>query len=172
MKQTIRINTFETNSSSEHSLCIMKSTAKVEDLDNLTYEISCDNEQYGWGYEVLDTPYEILTYLWAMVNLDSYYGADSESTGVFDEYKELLKNWVHNCKFIEPKDNNWWIDHGYDWADSISEIFEDRETLANVIFNGRICIWNDNTEDVWGDGDEYSERFVPHTCVKYWVKGN
>lgn len=171
MKQTTRIKTFETNSSSQHSLCIMRSSAKVEDLDSLTYEISCDDEQYGWGYDVLDTPYEILTYLWAMVNLDLYYDKDDRTEG-FSEYKELLKNWVHNCKFIEPEGDNWWIDHGYDWAYSISEIFKDRETLANIIFNGRICIWNDNVEGLWSDNDELSEKFVPHSCVKYWVKGN
>ena len=58
MKQIIRNQTFETNSSSMHSLCLLNTNNRSHDIK----DISVDFGEYGWGYDELTTPYEILSH--------------------------------------------------------------------------------------------------------------
>lgn len=193
MKQLIRQNTFETNSSSMHSLCIMKEGTD-ELLENLNYRIGFD--EYGWGTDVYTTSIDIITYLWTMLHCGS----------VGNKYIDIMKEWLPNCTFEEPEikkseygnkelyyDFDGYIDHGGEWWHSydynpqtnqiegnqttcVDEIFKDKETFKNLIFNGRLCVCNDNSNFPWNDNEtedfEYSKDFVPREAIKYFIKGN
>lgn len=60
--KTIRPNVFETNSSSEHTICFPCASA-CENLNPAPQTLTARGEgEYGWGYDVLDTPYSLLDY--------------------------------------------------------------------------------------------------------------
>ena len=64
MKQIVRLKTFETNSSSCHSMTLL---AKANDIDTIP-DISKESlrlslGEYGWGDDILDTTEEKLSYL-------------------------------------------------------------------------------------------------------------
>ncbi len=60
--KTIRPNVFETNSSSEHTICFPCASA-CENLNPAPQTLTAHGEgEYGWGYDVLDTPYSLLDY--------------------------------------------------------------------------------------------------------------
>jgi len=62
--KTIRTGTFETNSSSSHSLTISKGEAPQNpDVDFKGEPYNLYGGCYGWGYEVLTTPAEKINYI-------------------------------------------------------------------------------------------------------------
>lgn len=73
--KTIRPNVFETNSSSEHTICFPCASA-CENLNPAPQTLAAHGEgEYGWGYDVLDTPYSLLDY-WLVAIKDT--GMDYE----------------------------------------------------------------------------------------------
>ena len=73
--KTIRPNVFETNSSSEHTICFPCASA-CENLNPAPQTlIAHGSGEYGWGYDVLDTPYALLDY-WLVAIKDT--GMDYE----------------------------------------------------------------------------------------------
>ena len=173
MKQIIRYDTFETNSSSMHSLCLLNTNNEVQDIKN----ISVDFGEYGWGYDELTTPYEILSYFWTLVN----------ELEVDNKYRKLLLEWFPDVNFKRPLESinirnkvyydfNGYVDHGSDGWDKkdLDEIFKDKETFLDILYNGYMCITNDNGGDPYESEDSwnYSKKFVPDKTKKYWVKTN
>ena len=157
MKQIIRKNTFETNSSSIHSLVIYKHTDRS--LSELDFKIGTYG-QYGWDFEKYYDTYSIIEYL---------YIAALDATR--DDIIEKLKEWLPNCTFTEPKVcsdeyEKWYhidgyVDHAYELP--FDQIFESKETLADLIFEGELITGNDNSDY----DDEY---FYPNNAIKIFCK--
>ena len=167
MKQSIRNQVFETNSSSIHSLSIMNYSASEYDLDKLTYDI--DVGEFGWEHDEYCDPETILTYLWTLAN--TCYDFEKAK-----EYKERLKEWCPNVHFIDyPVDEyngdkyfdcHGYVDHGNDYE--LDKIFESKQRVADLVFNGLIRTTNDNSYD----GDEIDEWVEPKDAkITFW-KGN
>ena len=140
--KTVRHNTFETNSSSSHSLTIGGKVVRPSKLkDTNTYTIY--GGEYGWGYETYSDPASKI----------SYTAVEALSTN-----NETLKNWleeiikemykVDNVDFdfsIEYDGKDWsYIDHQSSGtvADSVSSKAE----LEQFLFGdgSRLIIDNDN----------------------------
>ena len=185
MKQTIRTNTFETNSSSLHTLTVSKMDANPESLNDLDFNVYFGS--FGWEKESYTNPVAIVQYLWTLVHY----------AGVNNKYMKLMKEWLPNCNFIEPEslriehDNDGefydmdyadgYIDHAHDWLDSvyncytnktigsapIDEIFSSKEMFANLVLNGRLATWNDND-----DTNADPEFLEPKNAVEVFYKGN
>ena len=129
MKQFIRLNTFETNSSSMHSLVVPKQTTTNFDIKNLHGEVTCG--EYGWGPEKYSNPYAILSYLWTGLQ-----GSKEE---------ERLKSLFPNITFVPFKEyEDGYIDHqSSDLPFTIIE--QDDETVYKIVDNGTLYIYNDNS---------------------------
>lgn len=182
MKQTIRNKTFETNSSSIHSLSIMnEDNTNARRLNQLTYHIRFG--QFGWEYAEYKDTKTILSYIWTMVH-EGHVGND---------YIDLMREWLPNCTFEEAEACSYsngdsyydlkscYVDHGcawfspiYDWQShkqigrsEIEELFSSKEMFANAVFNGRLATWNDNA-----DTDVEPEFLRPKDAIHVFYKGN
>ena len=149
MKQNIRSNVFETNSSSIHTLTIFNNNGSIdyekmlEDFDKRKYNIEVG--EFGWEFEVYNDPISILEYIYSFA-----YQRDNE-TDSQQNYVSKLKSLLPNTNFIDT-DHDYLIDHCYDWENQLDFIFESKENLAQLMFNGQIRTGNDNT-----DGDYIDE---------------
>lgn len=93
MKQTIRVNTFETNSSSMHTICIANHCEDYKELDEYELDI-CLNEEYvdfqGCG-NPLTTPKAKLAYLFAYAlgcSRNPYVYSDAANRGLINAYED------------------------------------------------------------------------------------
>ena len=162
MKQRLRRNIFETNSSSIHTLTVFNNAESIdynkmlEDFDKVKYNIEVG--EFGWDFETYNDPISILEYLYSFA-----YQTDLENN--LDEgYVYKLKQLLPSTNFIKPEEDRYYygIDHCYDWENNLDFIFEDKENLAEVMFNGEIKTGNDNT-----DSDYIEEKlYYPKDKVK------
>ena len=150
MLQVKREQTFETNSSSMHSLSILNTkdsvetiVAKLDNLDSLHYTINVG--EFGWETKRYKQPLQILRYLWTYI------------THYKPEYKDKIKEYMPCTYFVEPKFNETYslpdegyIDHGGEYR-YLEEIFKSKELFAGAIINGVVSTTNDNidVEDNW-----------------------
>ena len=167
MKQIRRFNTFETNSSSIHTLTIFNKNPgnieKLHSLDSLSLEIKVG--EFGWQFDVYSDPVDILRYLYT-------FACTKGSTNIFlDKLHTLLPN----TKFIKPNYDVYpdceyldcccgYIDHADDWGDSLDFAFESEENLANCLFDAQIRTGNDNSD--------FAETFFTDSGILELCKGN
>lgn len=168
MKQSIRNQVFETNSSSVHSLSIMNYGADEYDLDALKCTIEAS--EFGWEHDEYYGPVDVLTYLWTLAN--TCYDFEKAK-----EYKERLKEWCPNVSFIDYPvieyefdkghkgfDCPGYVDHGNNYE--LDKIFESKQRVADLVFNGLIRTTNDNSYDNVGEWVE------PEGAKITFYKGN
>lgn len=164
MVQNIREHTFETNSSSLHTIAIYDGTNAVEKLrefDSLNSDIKLGD--FGWEKEVYTDPFDILTYIWTLICCH------------YPQYKETIREYMPKTNFIEPKLDAYgcvdcwegYVDHGGCYDTDFDEIMSTEGNLAQVLFYGRLATWNDNT-----DTDEDPEHLEPKDAVKIYWKCN
>lgn len=119
MKQVIRRSVFETNSSSQHSICVTK-TDEVYDFTN--YDDTriflhddgsiylCDYElEFGRGFEVLSTFYDKLRFVVA-----SLCSSTPNPESVIDELNGIIKKYMPDFNYIKLSRHEYkygYIDH-------------------------------------------------------------
>lgn len=141
MKQTVRSNVFETNSSSIHSLALCKEPLFEEpvDLKEYTAEIGTDGE-FGWGLEYITDPIAKLKYLYLMAMEFKMYRGDSS-------YLNRLKKKFPKVFFLEPNPKDeyleGYIDHATDKEELFQEMLRDADSFIN---RGVLILHNDNTD--------------------------
>ena len=162
MKQLIRNSTFETNSSSIHSLVIFnhKNTYEelvfmLDELDRHRFDITVG--EYGWEFEKYDSSLNILSYLWTYVNHCA------------EHLIEKMKEYMPNTNFVAPsKDSHGfsegYIDHSGNWE--LEPIFASKENFAEAVLRSEIATANDNT-----DIDDYLDYPADHIKAQY-IKTN
>lgn len=126
---SIRRGTFETNSSSTHSIGIpinMKS-----DYPNYV-RFNCG--EFGWEWEEVDPADYLYT---ALCDLEDY--------DRIEELKNILKK--HNIEYYMNESKDGYIDHSYETIKFIEDIFSDEDKLLNFIFYGIVFTGNDNSEN-------------------------
>lgn len=158
----IRLGVFETNSSSSHSISIMKKGG-VPDAQSLENQFwTHDGVLTEWGsdiefgrtpFQVLTTPRERMRYAIA-----SYATEDK-----FRDIEEIICMRVPGVKEIElPKCDGWHCNHNYDnYNDDHFYGHVDHESmdvLSNFLNTHGVTLEDfifDNRYIVWVDGDEY-----------------
>lgn len=159
MKKIIRSRTFETNSSSSHSLCL----SEQQDFKfNEPKELEIKFGDFGWGYDVLTNPEEKLSYL---LTAAQYFNGweDISSIEYIKEFRDKLQHMLDGTNVylsdIDERIMNtsvWGYPFGYIDHQSVGECeasgevyyyaLESTENLLNYLFNNeiRVIIDNDN----------------------------
>ena len=167
MKQIIRNKVFETNSSSIHTLTIFNDNRSnnyvkmLEDFDNIKYNIEVG--EFGWEFEIYSDPISILEYIYSFA-----YQMDLEND-LNEGYVYKLKQLLPNTNFIKTEEDWYYygIDHCYNWENDLDFIFENKENLAELMFNGEIRTGNDNSDYI------EEKLYYPKDKVKiHLYKGN
>jgi len=166
MKQ-IRLNVFETNSSSTHSIAITKNNNVVDYPDSINFKFG----EFGWEKDTLSSVDEKASYLYtAIIN----YASNP------DDYLEYLENILNelniNAVFEKKSNNSYWecgyIDHGNELYKFLNDLGNDKTKLINFLLSplSYILTGNDNS-DTYDEEDKIFENLQPN---EYWIyyKGN
>lgn len=188
MKTTIRPQSFETNSSSQHAL-IWSKTYNMSSSKDIEYVPAGD---FWWGYEVYTEPVDRLSYLWTAIGDNN--GRDPIAMEAWQERLISVLNLPDDVCFER---DDWGvpgsIDHGDECSNLLDALAEDDELLRAFVFgDGVIECGNDNEgwpEDHWIHGDEFdwgwdeeNQESIPPRCpweevIEYdgkwmYLKGN
>ena len=143
--KTIRPNVFETNSSSEHTICFPCASA-CENLNPAPQTLIANGEgEYGWGYDVLDTPYALLDY-WLVAIKDTGMDYEPEKRQAVIDYFATKQIILEIPKSVENMVG--YIDHQS--VDSncrlLAGFIDNPEALFKFVFcpETKIIIDNDN----------------------------
>lgn len=158
----IRKETFETNSSSTHSICITKEPSEFIDIpEEMTIELKNYNYEFGWESTMWDTPEEKLAYL-IMGIIDRSYRYDGITSSVADIEKIInsmhsfgvKKVYIEGLRivnydgtvYLDNEDS--YVDHGTELEDLIETVLNDESLLKSYLFDDRSFILggNDNSE--------------------------
>lgn len=131
--KTIRKNTFETNSSSSHSITIDTTNKIFPKIDYNGEPFYVKGGQYGWGYKEYSLPIDKINYLAV------------ESVGNYNLRKiltEIIKE-RYNCGEVIYDLEDSYIDHQsvgtvYDYTGS------DKDMLESFIFGKNSILYTDN----------------------------
>lgn len=167
-KKQIRSGTFETNSSSVHSLVIFDKKSRLSPSNlpvNSDGILEIAAGEYGWGYELLETQLEKIEYLFTL--LCHYEGIESqedlEDNMTYIEWIEKLEKYA-GIKKVVITNFDGYVDHqsccspeeflsSYRTVDAFDEnswedenCISERSKFLEVIFddNIKIEIANDN----------------------------
>lgn len=192
MKQVIRKNTFETNSSSVHSLviqkahydCLFEKDPLFDDQDYSQFNETPDEFKF-WNvrlkehFTLTDDPEEIISYLYSL--------------SIYLHYRPLeykLKKLFPNCVFEKPLwelPNKEYPDYCDDesitaFCDCVqlydfptSPFTDDNLSMitdycVSIIFHGWLSVWRDESFETLIQ-TEYSDRFAEHfNCKKEEIK--
>lgn len=137
----IRKGTFETNSSSTHSIAISKNKVNIPVGCSINFHIG----EYGWEESECSFPNYMYTSL--------LYNDDKEG---FQKLKSILDKWNVKYNFEKPKWEyyngyrylqNGYIDHGGETFSIMREILNDEDLLARALFgDATVYTGNDNTD--------------------------
>ena len=154
----IRRGTFETNSSSTHSIVIPRKKESISTGDNFVFNTG----SYEWEFG----RYDFADYLWtAILQISNYHEDKSGSVYVnpwskqrfeihsIDEWKEKIRNvlspYYADIIFKMPKVDDWGyedcsIDHVSETMELLDKLYDDEELLLNSILYGEVFTGNDN----------------------------
>lgn len=180
----IRKGTFETNSSSTHSIAISKEKVNIPKGITIRFDIG----EYGWE----ENEYSFPSYMYTALLCNN----DEES---IEKLKSILDSWGVNYKFAMPRWNyssygnkdykyldNGYIDHEYEAYDIMLQILNDEDLLARALFgDATVYTGNDNSsesnamcwcaeERIWDSDDCKTIPNPYHQPDKYdyFFKGN
>ena len=165
MKKKIRKGTFETNSSSSHSLSVSRkhsydyeSIRKHIDLDGTLHIVP---EEFGWEEREYRLPYNKIQYAFEMIYMTEFSYDEREVLSVDEIYESegfqalkstILEN-IPECKdvVVERIEDTWgdpfgYIDHqSCEDYNSLQHFLNDYDvTLEEFIFNTGVILKTDN----------------------------
>lgn len=142
MKRQVRRNVFETNSSSTHSICVVKD----DFLDDLKDVIYFHVGEFGWEYNKLYTPEKKASYLYTAI-------LENNKLDLIEDMQNILIKNNIEFKLGEAKINekygfleNGFIDHSEE-LDEFLNICKDENKLMRFLFSSKsyIVTGNDNS---------------------------
>lgn len=151
MRTLIRMKTFETNSSSTHTLVIPRSIEKHNKLKYFKFHTG----EYGWGFD----SHVLCDYLWTAILLmsgDEEYRIKNglPTTEEWEEkIKKALSPYFEEVEFEYPTVDSWgWfnncdIDHQswYEALQMLKDVWKDEDLLVNAVLEGTAFTGNDNS---------------------------
>lgn len=151
----IRRGTFETNSSSTHSICVTRSDEKCEIPERL--EINISDFEFGWEYEDYGTTEEKFAYL-VMGIISGYEDNFLKVSQKLEKLIKIIGQWVKCVKIyglnVECYDGKMYyetdgyVDHANEMYELIDALLNDEEMLKRYLFSYEsfILTGNDNTD--------------------------
>lgn len=188
----VRNGVFETNSSSAHSLaykntvlrdydykpsedlCLsikeLRLTEKPKEYEMYSY-MPLYFDEYGWGYDVLRSPAEKLSYLmssvyqyktWGVIKEDSFFKQVIQWLSELDIVVELPE------EYGESSEVDAYVDH-QSWNVVTKDMFQTKEDLLTYLFNNDIVIYieNDNS-DVMQNWVDTPKEEIDYRQAMYW----
>lgn len=148
--KTIRLNAFETNSSSTHTIVIPRNKANKE-IKRTKVMVATIGE-YGWEYE---TYYDLLSYIYTAicyVYKNQYKKYIRKIEEVANQYNVQIEWEEPHFEYSYDEDgnitycylDNGYIDHGDELNEFLDDLFKDDSLLIDAIFNGYVETGNDN----------------------------
>ena len=139
----IRKGTFETNSSSTHSIAISKKKVDIPYGAFIEFNIG----EYGWEFEEYGFPNYLYTSLLCCDDVE-----------YLNKLKSILDKWGVRYKFQKPE---WWyssngvryldngyVDHSGETFDIMRKIIDDEDLLATALFgDSTVYTGNDNSSE-------------------------
>ena len=171
----IRKGTFETNSSSTHSIVITKGSEKIDIPEKISIDLS--DYGFGWEYDTYNSPEEKIAYLIFGLTTETYYDNLLEATKRLDVLVKTITKWVKDVEikglkftvynghpYFEVEDG--YVDHASDMKELIDAVLENEELLKRYLFStdSFIATGNDNE-------DGYPEIRVNYEYDEFY-KGN
>lgn len=161
MKTVVRRSVFETNSSSVHTLSIIKNPKNLQ----IPKKVTIDTGRYfGWENEIYSDLETKLSYLWLAIN--EYSKEDMRPKFINLLYEQLHKLGINDIEAVDKSDSMFsGIDHGDEAGEFIEEILEDPVKFKNFLFDDEsfILTGNDNEEA----GYDFSDRESSYVYIKY-----
>lgn len=174
IKQVIRKNLPETNSSSSHSVVICVDPNSLVDTLPIDSEgvihIPRRSESFGWEFEKYNDPMTKLQYVCGII---WKYKSDRKKVKLLKEIvlrytgaKDIVFDWEENrsdTDIVEEDEDYYWnsgapeIDHNS--SDIFPEIMESAKSIKNFIFNSRSWLYlgNDNSDAPKGFYEEETD---------------
>lgn len=188
----VRNGVFETNSSSVHSLaykntvlrdydykpskdlCLsikeLRLTKKPKEYEMYSY-MPLYFDEYGWGYDVLRSPAEKLSYLMSSVYQYKTWGVIKE-----DPFFKQVIQWLSELDIVvelpeeygESSEVDAYVDH-QSWNVVTKDMFQTKEDLLTYLFNNDIVIYieNDNS-DVMQNWVDTPKEEIDYRQAMYW----
>lgn len=163
-KTAIRKGTFETNSSSVHSICISKKPVGNVKGKKISFYLG----EYGWENNTDNTADYLYTAIMCQNNSEKF----------FDKLKSILDKYEIDYTFqpIEKASRWWGIDHSGETIDFVNAVLEDEDLLLRCLFNDDSIVYtgNDN-QDARYDACDQAEAYIEHfdcECNKWVSKPN
>lgn len=188
----VRNGVFETNSSSAHSLAYKNTVLRdydykpKEDLCFATKELHLTKKpkeyemysymplyfgEYGWGFDVLSSPAEKLSYLMSSVYQYKIWGVVKE-----DPFFKQVIQWLSELDIVvelpeeygESSEVDAYVDH-QSWNVVTKDMFQTKEDLLTYLFNNDIVIYieNDNS-DVMQNWVDTPKEEIDYRQAMYW----
>lgn len=188
----IRQNTFETNSSSTHSICISKTPV----VDVRGKHVYFGSGEFGWRADtVTDTASYLYTAMVSAYSPEEFREKLEKLKNILDKYeitydfspvKEVKSSYTPDYSYLVfTRDKYASVDHSHECIPFIESVLNDEDMLLRYLF-GDSCIYtgNDNSneyddmcyvaeETIWNDRREEVpnyKRDVEH--YDYFFKGN
>lgn len=165
----IRKNTFETNSSSTHAICI-PATGSLENGYTRRFSVGT----YGWEDDTADAD----DYLYTAI-CERYENNEEERQEALDKIRAVCAKHNIECDFIEPKwrnnksryldSNDGYIDHCNKLYPLMDDLFANEDLLYRYLSGAVVFTGNDNCDD-----DRIDEIMEDYESRGYYVyeKGN
>lgn len=188
----IRNGVFETNSSSAHSLAYKNTVLRdynYKPKDDLCFAIKELHltkkpkeyemysymplyfDEYGWGFDILSSPAEKLSYLMSSVYQYKTWGVIKE-----DPFFKQVIQWLNELDIIvnlpeqygDSSEVDAYVDH-QSWNVVTKDMFQTKEDLLTYLFNNDIVIHieNDNS-DIMQDWVDKPKETMDYNAAMYW----
>lgn len=188
----VRNGVFETNSSSAHSLAYKNTVLRDYDYKPKEYLCFATKElhltkkpkeyemysymplyfgEYGWGFDVLSSPAEKLSYLMSSVYQYKTWGVIKE-----DPFFKQVIQWLSELDIVvelpeeygEFSEVDAYVDH-QSWNVVTKDMFQTKEDLLTYLFNNDIVIYieNDNS-DVMQNWVDTPKEEIDYRQAMYW----
>lgn len=181
---SIRNNTFETNSSSTHSICIPKNCTEYIKFVYFRFE------DFGWAFTHADPANYLYTAICEIYQDTEDY---KERTEALDKLKSVLNKYKVEYRFepIVTRNASWnpnysyedigSIDHSAELYGMLNELLNDEELLMRYLTVGEVYTGNDNgdSSEVWTDDEGVEHPVCDYAWYEpdkenytYFYKGN
>ena len=167
----IRMNVFETNSSSTHSICISRQNHEIP--EELPKVLIFRHGEYGWDYKTYNDTQNKANYLYqAIYDLQKYgYYTKTEYNKMLAHISDVLFKHGVTAGFEDEIKNEYGMEYGYvDHAEELNDFIRGmclgEKKLLRYLFseNSFIITGNDNSDDD-------VTIHVDYKCDKFY-KGN
>ena len=171
----VRRGTFETNSSSTHSICVTKGDEAL--LIPNTVSVNIDEYEFGWEYEKWCYYDDKIAYFVLGILNISYNEGLGKGATMLEEFINDLKEFgvkevditgvrLHHYQSQYYLESDGYVDHSSDLKDFVEELMANKETLKRFLFSTDSFILGGND-----NSDGYQDIKVDYDHEEYY-KGN